>query len=308
MIPATLSKNLLMRLLRDKLGFNGLITTDATPMVGFCSACDRKTAVPLCIENGCDVILFNRNMEEDFRFMEEGYQAGILSERRLEEAVKRILAMKAAMGLVEKQKAGTLVPGPEALEILKCPKYHIWAEECADRGVTLVKDTQNLLPLHPQKQKRILLEMLGDFPSNERVCASFVEKLTREGFEVTVYEPEGFEVMEDTVTDFKKRYDLVLYVGNIETASNKTVSRLNWHTMFGLGNNMPWMVHELPVLFVSVGNPYHLLDAPMVKTYINGYCNSEYVIDAVVEKIMGRSTFKGKSPADVFCGKDDLKY
>ena len=64
-IPATLSKNLLMKLLRDKLGFNGLITTDATPMVGFCSACDRKTAVPLCIENGCDVILFNRNMEED---------------------------------------------------------------------------------------------------------------------------------------------------------------------------------------------------------------------------------------------------
>lgn len=307
-IPATLSKNLLQNLLREKLGFNGLITTDATPMVGFCSACDRETAIPLSIENGCDVILFNRNMEEDFHFMKEGYDKGILSTERLEEAVKRILATKAAMGLVEKQKAGTLVPGQEALEILKCPAHDTWAAECADRGVTLVKDTQHLLPIHPDRQKRILLEMMGDFPSNQRVCASFVDKLSKEGFEVTVYEPEGFEVMEDTVTDFKKRYDLVLYIGNIETASNKTVSRLNWHTMFGLGNNMPWMVHELPVLFISVGNPYHLLDAPMVKTYINGYCNSEYVIEAVVEKIMGRSEFKGKSPVDAFCGRDDLKY
>lgn len=307
-IPATLSPNLLQHLLREKLGFNGLIATDASPMVGFCSACDRETAVPLSIESGCDVFLFNRNMDEDFRFMQEGYEKGILTEKRLEEAVKRILAAKAAMGLVEKQKAGTLVPGPEALELLRCEKHDRWARECADEGVTLVKDTQNLIPITPQKHKRVLLEMMGDFDSNERVCAEFVQKLSAKGFEVTVYEPEGFEVMEDSVTDFKKRYDLILYVANIETASNKTVSRLNWHTMFGLGNNMPWMVHELPVMFVSVGNPYHLLDAPMVKTYINGYCNSDYVIDAVVEKILGESKFKGKSPVDAFCGREDLQY
>ena len=107
--------------------------------------------------------------------------------------------------------------------------------------------------------------------------------------------------------NFKHKYDLIMYVGNIETASNKTVARLSWHTMFGLGNNMPWMVHEMPVMFISVGNPYHLLDAPMVKTYINGYCNSEYVIRAVVDKILGRSPFKGQSPVDVFCGRIDLK-
>ena len=307
-IPATLSKNLMIHLLREKLGFNGLITTDATPMVGFCSASDRATAVPLSIENGCDVFLFNRNMEEDYRFMTEGYEKGILSEARLEEAVKRILATKAAMKLPEKKAEGILVPGPEALEILKCEKHDVWAKECADQGVTLVKDTQNLLPICAEKQKRILLELMGDFPSNERVWTYFKEKLESEGFEVTVYENEGFEVLEDTVENFKHRYDLILYLANIETASNKTVSRLNWHTMFGLGNNMPWMVHEIPAVFVSVGNPYHLLDAPMLKTFINGYCNSEYVMDAVIEMMMGRSEFKGTSPIDPFCGKMDLKF
>ena len=306
-LPATLSENLLKKLLREQLGFNGLIVTDATPMVGFCSAMDRATAVPLSIENGCDMFLFNRNMEEDFRLMREGYEKGILSDARLEEAVKRILATKAAMHLPEKQEKGQLVPDASALDILNCETYDRWAKECADEGVTLVKDIQKLLPIDPKKHKRVLLELMGDFPSNKRVCESFVRDLEARGFEVTVYEPEGFEVMEDSVESFKSRYDLIFYVGNIETASNKTVSRLNWHTMFGLGNNMPWMVHEMPALFVSVGNPYHLLDAPMIKTFVNGYCNSEYVIHAVVEKLCGDSEFKGKSPIDPFCGKLDLK-
>lgn len=306
-LPATLSENLLKKLLREQLGFNGLIVTDATPMVGFCSAMDRATAVPLSIENGCDMFLFNRNMEEDFRLMREGYEKGILSDARLEEAVKRILATKAAMHLPEKQEKGQLVPDASALDILNCETYDRWAKECADEGVTLVKDIQKLLPIDPKKHKRVLLELMGNFPSNKRVCESFVRELEARGFEVTVYEPEGFEVMEDSVESFKSRYDLIFYVGNIETASNKTVSRLNWHTMFGLGNNMPWMVHEMPALFVSVGNPYHLLDAPMIKTFVNGYCNSEYVIHAVVEKLCGDSEFKGKSPIDPFCGKLDLK-
>ena len=307
-IPATLSKNLLQKLLREKLGFNGLIVTDATPMTGFCCAMDRRHGVPAAIENGCDMFLFNRNEDEDFAYMMEGYRASLLSEERLEEAVKRILAVKAALKLPQKQKEGTLVPGKERLQILSCPEHDQWARECADEGVTLVKDTQGLLPISPDKHHRILLEIMGDYPSNERVCRSFVDRLRTEGFEVTVYQPEGFEVMDDTVEKFKNKYDLIMYVGNIETASNKTVARLSWHTMFGLGNNMPWMVHEMPVMFISIGNPYHLLDAPMVKTYINGYCNSEYVIGAVIDKILCRSPFKGQSPVDAFCGRLDLKF
>lgn len=308
LIPATLSRNLLQKLLREKLGFNGLISTDATPMVGFCSALDRKTAVPTAIENGCDMFLFNRDFDEDYQYMMEGIQKGILSQQRLEEAVLRILATKAALRLPEKQKAGSLVPGSEALACLKCKQHDTWARECADAGITLVKDTQKLLPLDPVKHKRVLLEIMGDFPSNDRVYAKFEELLTKEGFEVIKYIPEDFSRPLDTVEEFKSKYDLVMYIGNIETASNKTVSRLNWFTFFGLGNNMPWFVKEVPALFVSVGNPYHLMDAPMIRTYINGYCNSDYVMEAVMEKLMGRSEFKGISPVDAFCGREDTKY
>lgn len=307
-VPATLSKEILNNLLREQLGFNGMIVTDATPMVGFCAAKNREEAVPYAIAAGCDMFLFNRDLAEDIDFMRKGYETGILTEERLTEALTRILATKAALNLHNKQKEGTLVPGKEALSILQNETYVSWAKDCADKAITLVKDTQQLLPLSVNAHKRVLVQILGGFPSNDRVYGHFEKKLTEEGFEVTKYIPENFGMPLDNVTTFKQKYDLVIYIGNIDNASNKTVARINWHTMFGLGNNMPWFVEEVPTLFVSVGNPYQLLDAPMVKTYINGYSNSTLVIDAVIEKIMGRSAFVGVSPVDPFCGRLDTHF
>lgn len=307
-IPASLSKELLNDLLRKKLGFNGLVITDATPMVGFCAAMERAKSIPLAIENGCDMILFNKDIAEDYRFMMEGYKNGILSEKRLLEANRRILALKAALKLHEKSISGNLVPTQEHLSVLKDRQHIEWAKELADASITLVKDTQHLLPVSAEKYKRVLLEILGDFPSNERVIGQVKAELEKRGFQVTVYEKENFEMGVDNVEDFKKKYDLVIYIGNVENASNKTTNRLNWYTFWGQGNNVPWFAKEVPVLFISVANPYHLLDVPMVKTYINCYSNNEYVLKAAVAKISGESPFKGKNPIDPFCGRAELAY
>lgn len=176
---------------------------------------------------------------------------------------------------------------------------------------TFVKEefeAAGILPLSPRKTKKVLLEIMGDFPSNERVLESFRTKLSDEGFEVTVYEHENFETARFDVETFKKSYDLVIYIGNVENASNKVTNRLSWYTFWGNGNNVPWFVAERPVVFISLANPYHLVDVPMIKTYINGYSNSEYVIESVMDKLMGRSSFTGKSPVNPFCGKEYLKW
>lgn len=93
----------------------------------------------------------------------------------------------------------------------------------------------------------------------------------------------------------------------MQNASNNTTLRLNWNVAFGLGDDAPWLRSEIPVIMISTGYPYHLFDAPMVKTYINSYSNSPRFNSAVVEKLMGRSEFKGVSPIDPFCGKDYLR-
>lgn len=307
-IPATLSKELLNQLLREKLNFNGLIVTDATPMVGFTSAMARAESIPYAVECGCDMILFNKDLKEDYEFMREGYRRGVLSEKRLMEANLRILALKAALKLHEKKAKNQLIPDEEALDVLKCRQHVTWARELADRSITLVKDTQKLLPIRPDKHKRILLEIMGDFPSNDRVAGQMKDAMEEKGFEVILYEPENFEAGVDNVGMFKEKYDLVIYIGNVENASNKTTSRLNWYTFWGQGNNVPWFVEEVPTMFISVANPYHLLDVPMIKTYINCYSNNQYVLEAVAEKIVGDSEFKGKSPVDPFCKRKELAY
>ncbi|MCR5054832.1 MAG: glycoside hydrolase family 3 protein [Lachnospiraceae bacterium] len=307
-IPATLSKALLNNLLREKLGFNGLIITDATPMVGYTSAMDRSTAIPTSIENGCDMILFNKDLAEDYEFMMEGYRKGILSDQRLNEACRRILATKAALNLHEKKIKGTLVPDEAGLKVIRCREHEEWARELADKSITLVKDTAKNLPISPQNTKRVLLEILGDYPSTQRITDKMTRLLRGEGFDVTLYEKEDFERGVDNVKQFLSKYDLVIYVANIENASNQTTARLNWYTFWGQGNNVPWFANEVPVIFISLANPYHLLDVPMVKTYINGYSNNDHVIEAVVEKLVGRSEFKGISPVDPFCGREELAF
>ena len=308
-IPASCSKNIMTGYLRGVLGFNGLISTDASPMVGLTSNTIRREAVPDCIENGADVLLFGKDLDEDVRFMKEGIASGRLSKKRLDEAVTRILATKAALHLPEKKADGSIFRTDDDLKAIGTEEHIAWAKECADHGVTLVKDTVNLLPLSPEKHKKVLFELLGDFPSNDRVRKQFISLLEKEGFEVTEYVPETMETIfnDADVEGFREKYDLVFYVGNIENASNKTVARINWHTLFGAGNNLPWFAKEVPCIFVSVGNPYHLLDVPMIHTYINGYCHSSYVIDAIMKKVMGRSEFRGISPVDPFCGRWDTK-
>ena len=306
-VPATQSPELMTGLLRDELGFNGLIVTDATPMVGYTCAMKRSDAVPQTIMAGADMFLFNKDLEEDYSYMLDGIKRGVLTIARVDEAITRILALKASLGLWNKAK-DAILPPVEATSCIGCAKHHAWARACADEAITLVKDTQSALPLDPKKTPRLLLEVLGGCASEKRIAEHMTALLEKEGFAVTLYEPEDFTHLEFKVESFHEKYDAVLYLGNVENASNKTTNRINWYTMWGAGNNVPWFVHEVPVVFASLANPYHLVDVPMMKTYINCYSNNNETLEALVEKLMGRDSFRGISPTDPFCGKEHLKH
>ena len=325
LLPASLSPELLTGLLRERLGFNGLISTDATPMVGFTGAMPRKEAVPKAIEAGCDVILFNKDIEEDLEYLLDGLRAGILSERRLNEAVLRILATKAALGLHEKQIRHTLVPEETALGTVGCQTHKEWAKQVADQAVTLVRDEKKLLPLSPKRFRRVYLNVIQKDPDpGHPFVQGWKQRWEDEGFDVAVRDrrvsinvqdfadlpglsPEKQKLMHEmyrSVSEMKQEYDLYVYICNMENASNNTTLRLNWNVCFGLGDDAPWFSAEIPVLMISTACPYHLFDAPMIETYINAYSGNGVFCDAVMDKVMGRSTFRGISPVDPFCGKD----
>lgn len=328
-LPASVSKALLGGLLREKLGFNGVISTDSSCMIGYTTAMKRKDAVVESIANGCDIILFNKSLEEDIAFIKEGIADGRITETRLEEAVTRILALKASLKLHEKQRIGTLIPEKEQLALVGCEEHKNWAKSVADQSVTLVKDTQNLLPISTEKYKRVYLNVIQRklTDAENPIVMQWKELFEAEGFEVTVRNrsttievenfsginmtPEKKELMGElyrSIGEFVPTKDLYVYIINVENASNNTTARIDWNVIFGLGDDAPWFSEEIPVLFISTANPYHLYDAPMAKTFINAYSNGPIVSETVMDKIMGRSEFKGKSPVDPFCGLEYLKY
>ncbi len=311
MMPGSLSKELLGGLLRGKLGFNGMIVTDATLMVGFGCMGRRKDLIPGAIAAGCDMILFTKNLAEDVEAMKEGVRAGVVSAERLDEAVTRILATKASLKLHEKKANNTLMPPKEGLSILKCDEHIQWAYELSDESITLVKNRNNLVPINPEKHKKALVIVIGDAISSSGKAAmgdQFIKELRKVGFEVDRFSKEahGTLLYNGPVEKLREEYDIVIYFANIKTASNQTTVRINWQPPMGL--DAPWFVKEIPTVFISIANPYHLQDVPMVETYINAYTANEFNVKVVVEKLIGKSEFKGKSPNNPFCGYWDATF
>ena len=304
--PASSSKLLIDGLLRDTLHFNGLTITDATPMIGYNAALPREELLPTTINAGIDMILFNKNIDEDYSFIRQAIEDGTLPMERVNEAVMRILATKLAQNVMDTRE-NLLKKAPEKINLKR--EEH---EECADRiakkAVTLVKDRDGLLPVTPEKYPRIRLYVLGDsddggFKEGGHVTQEFKKRLEAEGFSVSLFDRGNLdfhEVFEEGVCDMKDKFDLALYVANVETASNQTTTRLDWiHLMAA---DAPWFMKSIPTVFISTANPYHLFDIPNVSTYINAYTGNRATIDAVMRKLTGREPFEGISPVDPFCG------
>ena len=308
-LPGLISKELLNDLLRKKLGFNGLIITDSTTMAGMTTVMKRCDAVPLTIAAGCDMFLFTKNLEEDFKFMKDGVKNGVISKERLDEAVTRILALKASLKLHKKDN----LPNFENIKkFINSKKHYDIAKEIASRSITLVKEEEGVLPLNVNKYKKILVyKKEGESSAvgggtTSGACDKFIEMLKKEGFYVDVFKPTGgWEGMAKPISDYTNNYDLIVYLVSLATKSNQTVVRIEWAEP--MGADVPTLIKEIPTIMISLENPYHLLDAPRIKTYINTYGGTDIVLNELLNKLLGKDKFIGVSPVDPFCGKWDTK-
>ncbi|MCD8218335.1 MAG: glycosyl hydrolase family 3 [Clostridiales bacterium] len=289
-LPGSMCRELLTGVLREKFGFNGLITTDATIMSGFTQALPRKKALPTAIMAGCDMLVFNTDFYEDYQYMLEALATGDLTPERLDEAVTRILALKAK------------VTGNQPRPAADVPSVQ-WQAECADQSVTLVKNIQDVLPITPERFPRIRLMTFGNDNTVDGSMTAIAEELLRaEGFET-----ERFDIEQEDMHGTKDLPGgrLTLYLANCEHASNQTAIRLFWAKKHAL--DVPRHVDEEASIFVSFSNPYHLQDVPRVKTYINAYSCHRPMMEAVIAKLVGKSEFYGTSPVDAFCGLPDTR-
>ena len=330
--PATLCPEIMTGLLRDKLGFNGMVVTDASHMVGMTNQMKRADMLPAAINAGCDMFLFFNDPEEDYATMLNAYRNGIISEDRMEEALTRILGLKAAMGLNKKAKED-LCPSAEALPaVLQNPQFRAVAPAISRDALTLVKYKQEgVLPLSPEKTKRIMIVQvkgadgpmaalaamaMGGAAAKKTPAEKLRDRLIEKGFDAFIYVSPLDKMMaevkagkpfslnlyfagKNAISDFVAGQDLVITLFNVA----------NGHPSFGLskgGGEIPWYVHELPVVGISVNKPTMLADCPMLQTYINTYDANDDTMDALVDALLaGPEAFKGTDPIDSYCGMID---
>lgn len=304
-LPATLAPELITGLLREQLGFNGLVLTDASHMIGMAAAMKRRDYVPSAIAAGCDMFLFFNDAEEDFGFMMDGYKNGVITEERLHDALRRILGLKAAVNLHNLKKEGKLTPPEESLDIVGCQEHLDIAKEAANLGISLIKDTWNQLPIKPNTHKRLKVHILygeqgGIYEAGKASTQIIVEELERAGFEVTLH--DGTSREKGKTAQYSKNWDAAIVFSDIRGYAAENNYRIRWACP--MSTDIPWYVYEVPTVFVSLNFTTHLTDVPMVKTYINAYKNTREVIRQTIEKIMGESEFKGAHfNENVWCNK-----
>ncbi len=332
MLPATLCPEIMTGLLRGKLGFNGMVVTDASHMVAMTNRMTRREMLPASINAGCDMFLFFNDPDEDFGIMLDAYTSGVISEERMTEALTRILGLKARMGLHKKSKE-KLVPSVPAPTVLGKTEYKAAAEAISKGSITLVKyKDENVLPLTPEKYKRIMIVYVKgaagpmDFLAQmamgggvqKNPAETLRDKLIEKGFDAFIYESPLDKMKQqiaagekpslnlyfagkNAIQDFVAGQDLVITLCDVA----------NGRPSFGLskgGGEIPWYVFELPVVAISVNAPTMLADIPQVRTYINAYDSKPSTMDALVENLVtGVEAFKGKDPIDSFCGLWDAK-
>ncbi|MCB0965572.1 MAG: glycoside hydrolase family 3 protein [Ilumatobacter sp.] len=304
-LPASLAPELIDDLLKTRLGFNGLVVTDASHMLGMTSAMRRADQVPGAIAAGCDMFLFFNDLEEDFGYMLAGYRNGTISEERMIDALRRILGLKAKLRLIQRQTAGELVGTTDELAAIGAPDHLERQRRAADLAITLVKDTAGNLPIRPETQRRIRLYYLDGgeknaiFASGTPALQVIVAELESRGFEVTVNDND--QRVKGKVEDYRNRVDAALVFSNVRGYAAENVYRIRWS--IPMSNACPWYVHEVPTVFVSLNYTTHLYDVPMVKTYINAYDDNPETIRQVISKIMGDSKFTGLYNDHVWAGQ-----
>lgn len=283
--PATLSKKIVTDLLRGRMGFDGVIITDALDMAGVTAWGKFDEIIPRVIEAGCDMILFSE-AKRDFDILRGAVDDGRLSEERIEESARRILALKERLNLQR-----DIAPIPVADD--DRTHFQQTSVNIAEKSITLVKDSHGALPLKFEQGVRVLSYHLRGDPEDN--VDSFDDLLRQMGAEVVRFTEEDIDKV-PRGHDFAE-YDVVLL--NIVLKPSWGTNRIR-----PAGNFMRdvWALitcHHPRLVMISYGSPYMSYEMPHVPLVVNAYSNDLNSQKAVLRILSGEIAANGVSPVDL---------
>ncbi len=319
---ATISSKVVTGVLKEQLGFKGVVLTDALEMKGITTLYDPQKGSPTAlaavdaIKAGCDVIMIPTDLDGAFRAIIEAVRSGEILESRIDESVRKILVMKATVGLDKNR----FVDLERVTEIVSKPEDIAFAQEVADKAVTLVRDDGKLLPLRkspavvvPQK------EMVGAEVASKHkligvVLAEALESTNGHEFEkellarrpdAHVYYVDrrtanagGIQVLESV----KEADEVVVAAYVVHGGARQTVVDGETVTSYGLrgpsGELLKKILAEAPekTVVVALGSPYLIANFPEIQNYACTYAMATTSEISAVKALFGEIQNHAKLP------------
>jgi beta-N-acetylhexosaminidase len=290
-VPATLSPAILTGLLRNELGFKGLVVTDALDMGGITKGFGGAEAAVRALEAGADVLLMPVDPEAALKAVVAAVGTGRLTRRRIQESVVAILSAKERLGLdrkrlVDLEAIGDIVDSPEASER---------AQQIAARAVTLVRNDGNLIPLATPERACFVVMVENRYSSDGQVFTQEVRRRAPRAAVAFLDSSMPRDALEDAIRGLPPCQTYAV-------AAFATVAA--YRGSVGLAGELPHALETLiasgqPVALVALGNPYLLRTFPGVAAYLATFSNVPPSEVAAVEALFGEIDIRGHLPVSI---------
>ncbi len=282
-VPATLSAAVLTALLRDELGFKGLVVTDALEMGGIAKGFKGGEAAVRAIEAGADILLVPPDPVAAINAVVAAVEQGRIPRARIEQSVGKLLAAKERLGLnrerlVDVESVADAVGDPEALDR---------AQSISDRSVTLVRNDGDMLPLPRDGVCFVLLQENARSPLGQTLLDE-LSKRAPQALTVTV----ATAIQDDDASATSARLTgctrVVVFSFNASGTLPDPLRRF-----------IESLAEAKPAVLVSLGSPYLLRALPGAKAYLTTCSNVRPAEISAVRALFGEIEIGGRLPVTI---------
>lgn len=306
--PATLSKIIMTDLLRDALKFDGLVFTDAIRMNAIMNHFGVGESAVLAMEAGCDVIVWPRELKPVYGAMLEAVRSGRITEKRIDESLRRRLRFKVFAGVHK----GQPLPLQDLERRVGIDEYRKIAQMLADKAITVAKDDGDLVPLENGSQTAFLM-LNGNNAYGKEIRDNFpqcpvLNLVSGEHTEALEIDPDPARLSPDIqrprVTTEEAKQEIM---SRLAEKSVVVVAAFLGRDLFrrsgpteGYFKALQYLIDSgKKVCLIAFGDPYIYRSIPGVQTYICAYGLHEFDREAVWRVLKGQIPAVGKLPVKV---------